>query len=122
MPEEFDKIAAYCDMLPLNETSPAYPFGGFVVNICVATDAHRDIGDKILCVVIPFGDYTGGDLGVYETGILWGLAPGSVFIFPSCELTHFNLHYSGLRGSLVLHSDRWGDKWVENHNGWEVHR
>jgi hypothetical protein len=43
-------------------------------------------------------------------GLVIKLKPG--------DITHFNLHFSGLRGSIVLHSDVTGDKWVEDFNGW----
>jgi hypothetical protein len=96
LPKEFDKIAVYCEMLPLHERSPAYPFGGFVINICIATDSHRDAGDKVLCIVIPFGDFKGSELAIHETGFLWDISPGSILVFPSCDQTHFNPHYNGL--------------------------
>lgn len=39
-------------------------------------------------------------------------------IFTSHQISHFNLHYVGERASLVLHSDREGDAWVRDRNGW----
>jgi hypothetical protein len=33
-------------------------------------------------------------------------------------MTHFNLHFEGVRASLVLHSDKYGDQWVRDRNGW----
>lgn len=92
-----------------------------MVNLRVSTWAHRDHGDKQLCVVIAFGKYTGGELCVYEIGLKFDLQMGDVLIFPSCDLTHFNMHFSGKRGTLVLHSDRQGDEWVKDCRGWAAY-
>jgi hypothetical protein len=89
-----------------------------VLNFCVSTDGHRDHIDKKICIVIPFGEWEGGEICLYELGLVIKLKAGDILVFPSCDITHFNLHFSGLRGSLVLHSDREGDNWVENRNGW----
>lgn len=83
----------------------------------VGTDGHRDAGDKTFCVVIPWGDWENGDLCLFEAGLVFAMKPWDVIIFPSCHITHFNLHFDGLRCSLVLHSDRAGDDW-KDHNGW----
>ncbi|KAJ7609977.1 hypothetical protein DFH06DRAFT_924634, partial [Mycena polygramma] len=61
-PDEYQDLSIYCDVLPMNAACPSYPFGGFVLNLRASTWAHRDHGDKMLCVVIPFGRYTGGQL------------------------------------------------------------
>ncbi|KAJ7883087.1 hypothetical protein B0H13DRAFT_2344360 [Mycena leptocephala] len=118
LPEEYEVIKVFVNQLPLNERSLAYPFGGFVINIGVATKAHRDRFDKIFCVVIPFGKWTGGELCLYEPGFVFRLKPWDILIFPSCDITHFNLDFQGVRLSLVLHSDKYGDRWVRNRNGW----
>ncbi|KAK6988250.1 hypothetical protein R3P38DRAFT_2413723, partial [Favolaschia claudopus] len=59
-PGEYEDLSIYCDVLPMNAASASYPFGGFTLNLRAATRAHRDLGDKDICVVIPFGDFTGG--------------------------------------------------------------
>ncbi|KAJ7649008.1 hypothetical protein DFH06DRAFT_1135269 [Mycena polygramma] len=78
------EVHVFAHKLPLNQRSPAHPFGGYVFNFVVSTDGHRDGGDKIFCVVIPFGEWTGG-----------------------------------IRCSLVLHSDKYGDNWVQTKNNWQ---
>lgn len=118
LPEDYDELSIYVEQLPLDAASPCYPFAGFVINLSACTWAHRDKGDKRLCLVVPFGEYQGGELCLYETGFCFDLKPGDVLIFPSCDLTHFNLHFQGLRGTLVLHSDRQGDSWVRDFHGW----
>lgn len=112
----------YADLLPGKDASPAYPFAGYVLNVNVCTRAHRDFKDMLLCVVIPIGDFVGGELCLLEPGIVLELRSGDMVIFPSHRLTHFNLHYTGQRASLVLHSDRDGAQWVKNRNGWERNR
>ncbi|KAJ7695870.1 hypothetical protein B0H16DRAFT_1224749, partial [Mycena metata] len=83
----------YVTKLPLNERSLAYPFGGFVINVSVSTRGHRDRFDKLFCVVIPFGKWTGGELCLFEPGFVFKLHPWDILIFPSCDITHFNLHF-----------------------------
>jgi len=102
----------------LNERSIAHPFGGFVINVAVSTRGHRDSGDKIFCIVIPFGDWTGGELALFEPGFVFRLRAWDAIVFPSCNVTHFNLPFQGTRLSLVLHSDKYGDRWVQDQNGW----
>ncbi|KAJ6535545.1 hypothetical protein B0H19DRAFT_1322533 [Mycena capillaripes] len=116
--KEYDHIRVFTTRLPLNERSRAHPFGGFVINIAVSTRGHRDAGDKIFCVVIPFGKWEGGELGLYETGFGFRLRPWDAIIFPSGDITHFNQHFKGIRFSLILHSDKHGDQWIRFHNGW----
>ncbi|KAJ7169086.1 hypothetical protein C8R43DRAFT_876548 [Mycena crocata] len=117
-PDVYKELSIYCDVLPLNAACPCYPFGGFVLNLCVSTWAHRDHGDKRLCVVLPFGNFVGGQLCLYELGFKFDLKVGDCLIFPSCDITHFNMHFLGKRGTLVLHSDQQGDLWARNYRGW----
>ena len=119
LPEIYEELNLYCQVLPFNINSPAQPFSGIVINICVSTTGHRDRSDKHICVVIPFGDWQGGEICLYELGLIIKLNPGDILIFPSCDITHFNLHFSGIRGSVVFHSDRQGDAWTEGFNGWK---
>ncbi|KAJ7763440.1 hypothetical protein B0H16DRAFT_1414177 [Mycena metata] len=118
MPDEYEELKIFVTKLPLNERSLAYPFGGFVINVSVSTRGHRDRFDKLFCVVIPFGEWTGGELCLYEPGFVFKLRPWDIIIFPSWDLTHFNLDFEGVRLSLVLHSDKYGDQWVRDGNGW----
>ncbi|KAK6977551.1 hypothetical protein R3P38DRAFT_2581340 [Favolaschia claudopus] len=121
LPEEYSAIEVWASHLPLNERSAAYPFGGYVINLCISTVGHRDKRDHRFCVVISYchGEGVGGDLGMYETGLLLRTRPWDVSIFPSCEITHFNTPINGVRISIVLHSDIYGERWVANKNGWE---
>ncbi|KAJ6465247.1 hypothetical protein DFH09DRAFT_957296 [Mycena vulgaris] len=118
LPEEYLEIKIYVTKLPLNERSAAHPFRGFVINISARTNAHRDIFDKLFCIVIPFGRWKGGELCLYELGFVFRLHPWDMLVFPSCDITHFNLDFEGTRLSIVLHSDKSGDKWVQTGSGW----
>ncbi|TFK58751.1 hypothetical protein BDN72DRAFT_746285, partial [Pluteus cervinus] len=92
LPEEYPVWAKYANSLPLGDIPPAYPFTGLVINFCVSTSAHRDHNDEGLCAVIPFGEFTGGELCLFEPGLVFDIKPGDILIFPSAEITHFNLH------------------------------
>jgi hypothetical protein len=121
LPEEYDLIEVYCDNLPLNDTIETAPFAGIVINFCVSTDAHRDWSDNLFCVVIPFGTWEDGEIVLFELKLVIKMKSWDILIFPSRNITHFNLHFSGLRGSLVLHSDSQGANWLNNLNGWRSH-
>lgn len=56
---------------------------------------------------------------MYEAGLVFDSAHGDVLVFESSDQTHFNMHMKGIRGSLVTHSDRAGDRWTEDsYNRW----
>lgn len=118
LPDMFDQIQAYTSILPGRTSPPAYPFGGFVLNINIATTGHRDGMDLYACLVIPLGTYQHGELVLYEPGLVLPLRSGDGVIFPSCQISHFNMPYSGTRSSLVCHSDRAGMEWVQGRLGW----
>lgn len=118
LPDHVKVLRQWVDITPANDISPAYPFGGFVVNLNVATKGHRDWGDKDICMVIAITDCEGGALCLYEPGWRIELRNGDMVLFTSAKTTHFNLHFKGHRASLVFHSDREGDKWAENRNNW----
>jgi hypothetical protein len=120
-PSEYEEIKAFVDVLPLNHYPKTYPFASFVLNVQGSAVAHKDAGDKIWCVTIPFGQFSGGSLVLHEPGIVIERGIGDVMIFPSSNLTHFNLDFKGVRGSMILFSDRHGDDWVRFRNGWNEH-
>ena len=108
-------------MLPGSTRPPAYPFSGFVINFNVSTKGHRDGKDLKACLVMPIGTFQGGELCLAEPGLVIPLGSGDVFIFPSCLITHFNLLYTGMRASMVCHTDKEGTRWSYDRNGWEAH-
>lgn len=121
LPNEYKTVKAFVDVLPLNYCPITYPFASFVVNVQGATEAHKDPGDDTLCVTIPFGEWTDGDLILYESGVVLDLVVGDIIAFPSCSLTHFNMDFDGIRGSVIFFSDKHGKDWVRFRNGWNEH-
>jgi hypothetical protein len=110
------------DVLPNNDIPLAYPFNGFVVNLNVVTRAHRDPLDLgNICLVVALGTFTGGGLCLLEPGLVIELRSGDAVAFDSVGTTHFNLHARGTRASIVFHSDRAGEQWREDRNGWGTH-
>ena len=120
LPEEYKIIRVLVENLPLHDRPPTYPFGGFVLNIQVCTNGHIDKFDDTVCLVIPFGKYTGGDLVLWEPGVVIDAKQGDLIIFPSSQITHFNLHFTGFRGSVVMHTDKELKSWLDK-NGWGTH-
>jgi hypothetical protein len=119
--DSYDQLRVFCEILPLNHRPTTYPFPGYVLNINVCTAAHVDSGDVDICIVLPIGSFKGGELVLHEAGLVLGLVEGDILIFPSWRITHFNLHFQGVRASLVLHSDRDVKTWNEDRNGWSGH-
>src|SRR6202035_1468834 len=113
MPEDFKELVDHCETLPLAEGSPCYPYTGFVLNISSCTKGHRDRMDLKSCGIFPFGKWNGGELCLFELKLVLDLQPGDLFIFPSADITHFNLHFSGIHFSLVFQTDREIVSWSE---------
>ena len=108
LPENFKNLAVLVEKLPLNEWTPIYPFSGIIVNVNIATRAHRDEGNEELCMVITVSDCEGGALVLHEAGIVVESSNGDCIGFPSVTQTHYNLDFTGLRASLVFkfHTDK----------------
>lgn len=116
------ELSGYVDVLPANAISPVHPFGGVVVNFNVCTRIHRDHQDaQDICIVLPIYDGIGGELVLYELGLVVNVRSGEIIIFRSSQISHFNLHFTGRRASFVFHSDRAGQFWVDDRNGWDQH-
>ena len=56
-------------------------------------------------MVLPFGDWEGGQLVLHELGIALDLNHCDAVVFRSSLVTHFNLPFSGCRNAFVLHCD-----------------
>lgn len=118
LPETYKSLDVSAWILPDNSETVCVPFIGLVINLNVAIAAHQDSKDNGVCLVLAIGDYDGGELVLYEPGLVVPLAHRDFTIFPSCELTHFDLHYKGWHASIVLHTDREIIKWCTDRNGW----
>ena len=110
-------MALVVDTTPAGD-GPCRPFSGYVVNVNVTTAAHRDMMDHCLCIVFVLGEHEGGELCLYEPGLVLPLKAGRFTVFPSWRFTHFNLGYTGERSTVVLHSDKRCEKWAKSRNGW----
>lgn len=121
LPDIYEELSLFADVLPGKEASPVHPFGGFVLNINVVTQSHRDLKDQSVCLVLVIGRHVGGELCLVEPGLVLRLRNGDIVVFPSGRITHFNLNYRGIRASIVLHSDRAGKAWADNRSGWIGH-
>jgi hypothetical protein len=118
LPDNFKNLGVLVETLPLNEWTPIYPFSGIIVNVNIATRGHRDEGDEELCMVITVSDCEGGALVLHEAGIVVESSNGDCVGFPSVTQTHYNLDFTGLRASLVFHTDKDLQRWFKNMNGW----
>ena len=88
LPEHTKILQQWVDILPSNEFSPVFPFSGLVINVNVATRAHRDWGDLSLCLVLEISDCEGGELCMMEPGLVLHLRSGDTVAFPSHKVTH----------------------------------
>lgn len=57
---------------------------------------------------------------LYEPGLVLDLKNGNFVVFSSNKITHFNLDFEGVRGSLVLHTDKALERWQKDFNGWKT--
>jgi hypothetical protein len=67
------------------------------------TNIHRDVRESQYgySCVISCGDFTGGDLILYELGYILEVAPGDVLLFPDSLISHSNEPARGNRKSVV---------------------
>ncbi|KAJ7198054.1 hypothetical protein C8J57DRAFT_1105294 [Mycena rebaudengoi] len=111
-------LSAKIGFLPGNEKCPFAPFSGVVVNMGGCSDAHTDkLDDENHCVVILFTKncVRGGPV-LHEAGMVMDLHAGDMILFLSVWLTRYNLHFQGIRASLVFHMDNALDG--DRVNGW----
>lgn len=115
----FEEVIANIDIIPLHDQSLASPFPCLVLNFNVVTILHKDQGDYRGCIVVVLGQHTGGELCLAEPRLVLQLKHGDWVVFPSQDISHFNLHYKGRRASLVMHSDKSGLSYQKDGNGWD---
>lgn len=77
-------------------------FSLLILNLTCGCTLHKDFRDYGYCVLVPFGDFDGGELVFPKYQIAVKLDPGDVAIFRSSVLEHGNLPYTGTRRSCVL--------------------
>ncbi|KAJ8695587.1 hypothetical protein PTI98_008177 [Pleurotus ostreatus] len=118
VPKEYNIEKIFAEFLPGDEVSPVFPFSGVVVNLNIQTIEHRDGMDTLMCLVLAIGSFRDGDICLREAGLRLQLRNGDWLVFDSKNITHFNMPYVGERASFVLHSDKAGESWIKNRNGW----
>ena len=116
--EIYDDISKWIEKLPLNCDAPANPWSGIVINANCATRSHRDVGDDNHCMVLAVSDCTNYDLVYHDIGLIFPARNGDASVFRSNSITHYNLDFKGIRGSLVFHSNNAGRRWNKDANGW----
>ncbi|TFY53850.1 hypothetical protein EVG20_g9945 [Dentipellis fragilis] len=118
--DEIQSLELILEKLPGVGSSPFHPWASLVINFKIVTTAHRDYSDKNLCGVLPIGDFIGGELVLYEPGLVVPLQSGDLCVFPSHSTTHFNLHTVGSRTSFVFTTDAALDAWKDKYNGYSA--
>lgn len=115
----FEEVITGIDIIPLHDRSLASPFPCFVLNFNVTTLFHKDSGDGCGCLVLVLGPHTGGELCLFEPRLVLQLKHGDWAVFRSQDISHFNLHYNGMRASIVIHSDKSGLSYQKDGHGWD---
>ncbi|KAJ3090991.1 hypothetical protein HDU96_003179, partial [Phlyctochytrium bullatum] len=77
------------------------------VNALCQTNPHVDPHDSVegMCIVLPIGEYTGGDLVLVNSGFRLRIPSGHPVAFRSRTITHFNTSFDGVRHSIVFFTD-----------------
>ncbi|KAH9910184.1 uncharacterized protein B0H18DRAFT_1130546 [Fomitopsis serialis] len=70
LPGVYRHLEATASILPNHQQSLVNPFVGLVINVNVATYAHRDSKDDTVCVVLAVGNFEGGELCLHEAGLV----------------------------------------------------
>ena len=79
-----------------------------------STGTHLDFGDSEFNCVVPWGEYKGGGLVLWQLKIVVEIEPGDTFFFISSLIAHNVGEIKGVRNSIVLfcHTNvlSWKDK------------
>lgn len=102
-----------------NDNNAAIAWKGFALNAS-GSSWHIDSNDYIdgICALVPFGDYTGGELAITDLKMTFDIRPGDIFFFSSRHLIHGNLEFIGERYSIVffLHQLAVSDFFIRTNN------
>ncbi|KAI5982838.1 hypothetical protein EDD15DRAFT_2179883, partial [Pisolithus albus] len=74
LPQEYDILMELADAILKGYQPPALPFLSLTVNMNIHTEAHQDLMDKSICLVIPIGDFKQVPLVLVEQGLVLGSA------------------------------------------------
>jgi predicted 2-oxoglutarate/Fe(II)-dependent dioxygenase YbiX len=76
------------------------------VNYNITTKFHIDLSDEGMCVIVPVGEWEGGELIIPQLGIKINLVKGQVVMMRSSLLVHGNYIARGFRIGLVFFSHK----------------
>ena len=83
-------------------------FAAVVINKLVQTKIHKDLGDIKggICIVICWGNFKDGKSVSTELTSCVPFPCGSIIMFRSCIISHYNLSVFGDRYSMVFTTDK----------------
>ena len=86
-----------------------------------STGTHLDFGDSGFNCVVPWGEYTGGGLVLWQLKMIVELEPGDAFFFMGSLIAHNVGEIEGVRNSIDLFCHKnvlsWKDKCEEESRG-----
>jgi len=91
-------------------------FAAVAINKMVQTKVHKDLGDIKggICVIICWGKFQGGELVFAELSTCVPFPAGSLIMFHSAIISHYNMPVDGERYSMVFMTDKNLHKWSES--------
>ena len=106
LPDNYEILSEFIDILLCGKPFPVYPFSGFILNINITSRIYHDKKNKNICLVLALSDGNSGELCLLEPGLVLALKCGDIVIFDSGNISHFNMYYIGRRASIAFHSDK----------------
>jgi len=93
-------------------------FAAVAINKLVQTKIHQDLGDIKcgICVIICWGKFKGGELVFTELSACVPFPAGSIIMFCSALISHYNTPVDGDRYSMVFMTDKNLHKWSCSQN------
>jgi len=91
-------------------------FAALAINKMVQTKVHKDLGDIKggICVLICWGKFHGGELVFTELRACVPFPAGSLIMFRSAIISHYNMPVEGDRYSMVFMTDKNLYKWSQS--------
>jgi len=91
-------------------------FAAVVINMIVQTKVHKDLGNIKggICVIICWGRFAGGELVFTELTTYVPFPAGSIIMFRSSIISHYNMPVDGEWYSMVFMTDKNPYKWSES--------
>src|SRR5207302_9481004 len=93
-------------------------FAAVVINKMVETKIHKDLGDRKggICVIICWGKFQGAELVFTELTTCVPFLAGSIIMFRSAIISHYNMPVDGNRYSMVFMTDKNLCKWSASYS------